>query len=136
MSNYFFIRNPYKTRLWEDILMTGEFELSGIRSHPAKKVIQKIQPGDKGLFYNKNENKQVIGVLSAITAAYPDPKDSTGIWQAVTFQPEVTFEMPVALSQIKELEIFQESPVIKIPQLSVAEITKEQFEAVIEISNK
>lgn len=132
--NYYFIRNPYKTRLWEDILMTGEFELSGIRSHPAKKVMQKIQPGDKALFYNKNENKQVMGVLSAITTVYPDPKDSTGKWLAVSFQPEVTLEKPVTLSQIRELKTFQESPVIKIPQLSVAEITKEQFEAIMEMS--
>lgn len=134
MLSYYFIRNPYKTRLWEDILMTGDFELSGIRSHPAKKVMQNIQPGDKALFYNKNENKQVMGVLLAKSAAYADPKDSTGKWTAVAFHPEETLEKPVSLSQIRELREFKESPVIKIPQLSVAEITEEQFRVILNLS--
>lgn len=134
MINFYYIRNPYNTRLWEDILMEGTFQLIGIRSHPARKIIEKIQPGDKALFYNKNENKQVVGVLSAKTKPYSDPTDSSGKWIGITLQPQETFTNPVSLSEIKELKEFSDSKVIKQPRLTVVEITEEQFEAIIELS--
>lgn len=58
----------------------------------------------------------------------------TDKWLAVTFESKETLEKPDPLSEIKRLEIFQDSPVLIIPQLSVAGITKEQYEAILQLS--
>ena len=42
---YWFIRSPFKTRKWEDILMSGVFNLYGIRNYSAKNNIAKIKKG-------------------------------------------------------------------------------------------
>lgn len=106
--NYWFIRSPYKTRSWDDILLQDSLKLYGIRSYPSRKNISLMKPGDLALWYSSVHKKSIYGILKVISKPYPDPTSSDD-WLAIDLKPKETFEKPITITDMKK----------KLPELKI-----------------
>jgi len=66
--------------------------------------------------------------------AYPDPTSSKPEWLSIEFVPEITFEHPITLEQLKETEGLQELKLFKQPRLSVMPLTEAEYLAIEKIT--
>lgn len=132
--NYWFVKSPFRTRSWQDVLVKGIFKLYGIRNHQSKNNISKIKTGDKALFYHGPSGKQIYGIMKVNKPAYPDPTTNDPKWLAIDFEPVVTFDVPVRLEQIRLIPELQNITLLKQPRVSVAPLTKKEFERISQIA--
>jgi predicted RNA-binding protein with PUA-like domain len=132
--NYWLVKSPFRTRSWQDVLVKGVFKLYGIRNHQSKNNISKMKPGDKTLFYHSLSGKQIYGIMQVNKPAYPDPTTNALNWLAIELEPVMTFDVPVRLEQIRSIPDLQNITLLKQPRVSVAPLTKREFDKIVEIT--
>jgi len=125
-----FVRSPFKTRKWEDVLMSEVFHLYGIRNYAAKKNISQMQNGDMALWYSSSAGKKVYGTMRIKGKAFID-KTSDNNWLAIDFIPKTSFPNPVTLETIKQSQLFLDSNILKQKRISVVEITKNEYKEIL-----
>lgn len=129
---YWFIRSPYKTRKWEDVLMSGIFKLYGIRNYAAKKNISGMRKDDKVLWYSSTSGKKIFGTMKIKGTAYQDNTTEDN-WLAIDLIPVTTFEKPISYTELKKNVILMNSNIINQTRISVVEITNVEYNEVIRI---
>jgi predicted RNA-binding protein with PUA-like domain len=132
--NYWFVKSPFRTRSWQDVLVKGIFKLYGIRNHQSKNNIGKMKIGDKAFFYHGPSGRQVYGVMQVVKKAYPDPTSNTTGWLSVDFEPVQTFDYPISLNQIRFIPEIENTSFIKQPRVTVSPLTKEEFEKIVTVA--
>ena len=129
MPKYWFIRSPYKSRTWQDVLMQDVFKLYGIRSHAAKNNIAQMQKGDKVLWYSSSQGKKVFGIMKVSSKPYTDTTSSNR-WLAIDFKPVKTFTNALTLVELNNM--FTEIPIfLKQQRIAVTQLTQTEFETII-----
>lgn len=127
---YWFVRSPFKTRKWGDVLIAGVFNLYGIRNYAAKNNIAEMQKGDLALWYSSKAGKMVYGTMQAKGKAFID-KTSENDWLAIDFIPKTSLANPVSLEIIKQNEKLSNSNILKQKRISVVEITENEYKAIL-----
>jgi len=131
---YWFVRSPFKTRKWEDVLMTGVFNLYGIRNYAAKNNISNMEKGDMALWYSSSAGRMVYGTMQVKEKAFTDKTNTN--WQAIDFIPKISFIHQVTLKKITENSFFVDSNIIKQKRISVVEISKKEYDKILKIGMK
>lgn len=129
---YWFVRSPFKTRKWEDVLMTGVFNLYGIRGNAAKKNISEMQKGDMAFWYSSSAGKKIYGIMKVKNNAISDNTADTD-WLAIDFIPKTSLSIPIPIKTISEIELFSDSRILKQKRISVVEISKNEYDAIVKI---
>jgi predicted RNA-binding protein with PUA-like domain len=93
-----------------------------------------MKKGDRVFFYHTGKEKAVIGSAKVSVPAYADPKDKSGKLVVVELVPDRKLDRPVTLAEIKAAGRFADSPLVRIPRLSVMPVTDEQWEAIEEMA--
>ncbi|MGD9157995.1 MAG: EVE domain-containing protein [Desulfobacteraceae bacterium] len=130
---YWFVRSPFKTRTWEDVLMAGVFSLYGIRGNAAKKNISEMKKGDLALWYSSAAGKKIFGIMKVKNTAYPD-STSDSYWLAIDFIPVTTLKRPIPFEEIKNNQHLSGSSIVKQIRISVTNVLKEEYQKIITIS--
>ena len=134
MPKYWFVRSPYKSRTWQDVLMKDVLKLYGIRSHAAKSNIAQMQKEDKVLWYSSSQGKKVFGVMKVSSNPYTDTTSSNG-WLAIDFKPVKTFAYAITLVELNNM--FNETPnFLKQQRVSVTQLSKTEFETIVQYHKK
>jgi predicted RNA-binding protein with PUA-like domain len=127
---YWLVRSPYKTRKWEDVLMSSIFKLYGIRNYVARDNISKMSKGDCALWYSSSAGKKIFGTMKVEKTAYQD-NTSEGNWLSLDFVPFSTFAKHITFQKVKENQILSKSKIITQIRITVVEITKEEYDEVL-----
>lgn len=134
--NYWLIKSePYKYH-WDDLVKDGQTHWDGVRNYSARLHMMDMKLGDLLLFYHSNEGKEVVGVAKVVNEHYPDPTSDDPKWVVVDVAPEHKLKKPVTLAEIKAEPTLSEMKLVKIGRLSVAPVTKAEFDKVIEMSEQ
>src|SRR5438477_3743608 len=51
---------------------------SGVRNALAQKHLRTIKKGDRLFYYDSGDERAVVGIVKAVSDAYPDPEDPSG----------------------------------------------------------
>ena len=80
--------------------------------------------------YHSNEWKEIVGIAEVVKKAYPDPTAlwEKGDWVVVDIIPKISLKRPVALEHIKTESQLVNMCLLKRQRLSVAPVTKEEFD--------
>jgi len=134
--NYWLFKSEPSTWSWDDQLKAGKkgTEWNGVRNFQARKNMQKMKKGDKGLFYHSGDERRVMGVVEVIKEAYPDHTAEEGDWQMVDIVAVQGLKNPVNLSEIKEHPLLEDMVLVKQGRLSVSPVTKQEFEVIVELA--
>jgi predicted RNA-binding protein with PUA-like domain len=100
---------------------------SGVRNALAQRHLRAIEKGDRIFYYHTGNERAVVGIARALSAAYPDPEDASGKYVAVDIAPVKRLPRPVTLAEIKADATFKDFPLVRIARLSVMPVTDAEW---------
>jgi predicted RNA-binding protein with PUA-like domain len=121
---------------FDALVKDGETRWSGVKNPQAQKNLRSVKKGDTILYYHTGDVKAVVGLAKAKANAYLDPEDSAGKLSVVDVLPVRPLKRPVTLAELKANPAFRDSPLVRIPRLSVMPITDEEWAAVEKLAGE
>ena len=106
----------------------------GVRNYQAANNLRKIKKGDLCFFYHSNIGKEIVGIVSVIKEAYPDPTDKTKKFVAIQVKFEKKLEHPVSLKNIKKTKELKDLPLINQSRLSVMPVATKHWKIILNMS--
>ena len=133
-SPYWLVKQEPESYSWDDLVRDHGTEWTGVRNFQARNNLRQMKVGDRLLFYHSGEEKAVVGIAQVAKAGYPDPTADEGEWVAVNIKPVKPLQEPVPLTTIKAAPELAEMLLVRQSRLSVMPVTKEEFEAIVALS--
>ena len=106
----------------------------GVRNYQAANYLKKMKIGDLCFFYHSNIGKEIVGIVSVIKEAYPDPTDKTKKFVAVDIRFKKKLDRSVGLESIKKTKELKDLPLIKQSRLSVMPIITKHWKIILNMS--
>jgi len=88
------------------------------------------------MFYHSNEGKEVVGIAKVAKEAYQDPTTTDPNWLVVDLVPHETLKTPVTLQEIKADASLQNIHLVRQGRLSVISLKREEFDRIVELSER
>lgn len=121
---------------FDDFVKDGGTVWSGVKNPLAQKHLRSIKKGDTVFYYHTGDEKAVVGIAKAATAAYADPEDPAGKAHVVDLVPVRKLPRSVSLSEIKADRRFKEFPLTYMPRLSVMPVTDQQWDWIVAMATE
>jgi len=131
--NYWLVKFAPFRYSWQDVLRNGRFEIYSVRNAQARNNLNQMRMNDEVLFYHSQEENCVMGKMKVIEEAHQDKTTDDSRWVSVTFEPELSFENPVSLSDIKQIKSLSLTGLIKQPRLAVMQLSPEEFDLIVKL---
>lgn len=131
---YWLVKSEPFKYAWHQFLTDGRTFWDGVRNYQARNNLRAMAEGDMCLFYHSNEGKEVVGIAKVVRAAYQDPTTDDTNWVCVDLVPHVQLKNTVTLAQIKADNRLQQIGLVKQSRLSVVELTRDEFDIILELS--
>ena len=106
----------------------------GVRNYQAANNLRKMKKGDLCFFYHSNIGKEIVGIVSIIKEAYPDPTDKTKKFVAIKVRFEKKLRRPVSLESIKKTKELKDLTLIKQSRLSVMPVGTKHWKNILNMS--
>ena len=132
--NYRMLKQEPEKYSFDDLLVEGETDWTGVRNFQARNNLRETLVGDKVLLYHSVSEKTVVGLAEVSKKAFQDAADETGKWIAVEIKPIEKFTKAVTPDEIKADPNLQNIALIKQSRLSVLPLTSEEFEQILRLS--
>lgn len=126
---------PFKYS-WDQFVKDGQTFWDGVRNYAARNNLKAMKKGDELFFYHSNEGLEIVGIAKVVKEAYQDPTTEEDAWVVVDIKPVKKLKHPVSLQQIKTDERLKNMALIRLGRLSVQPVTDEEWNIVLELSNK
>lgn len=121
---------------WDDLVASEDAMWNGVRNYAASNNMQRMAKGDPVFIYHSGKKPAIVGIAEVSRPHYDDPADPTGTWSVVNVRAKQKLKHPVHLSTIKKNKVFAESSLVKNSRLSVHELSEDQFNEVLSLSEK
>jgi predicted RNA-binding protein with PUA-like domain len=131
---YWLMKSEPDVFSYDDLIAKGQEHWDGVRNYTARNNMRAMKVGDKALFYHSNIDKAVVGIMKIIKTAYQDPTTNETQWVCVDVAPFKKLKNPVSLADIKANPKLQEIKMIKQSRLSIIDLTKTEFEEILNMS--
>jgi predicted RNA-binding protein with PUA-like domain len=99
----------------------------GVKNPQALRNLRLVKQGDRLLIYHTGDEKAVVGVATALGAAYPDPKKNDPKLVVIDLAPLAALPRAVTLAEIKASPKFGGWELVRLPRLSVMPVSKEHW---------
>jgi predicted RNA-binding protein with PUA-like domain len=126
--NHWIVKSEPEAYSWTNFMQDGRTAWTGVRNYQARINLRSMKKGDPVLFYHSVSEKQIVGLARVVREAYPDPTAKEGDWVCVDLVPVEKLARPVTLDAIKNDSAFKDMLLVKNSRLSVAPVTKAQFD--------
>lgn len=118
---------------WDDQLKVDREAWSGVRNHLAARHLRDMRSGDTAFFYHSVTEKRIVGIVSIVGEAEPDPSDPSGKFVIVWVKALKPFAEPVTLATIKADPDLTELPLVRQARLSVMPIPDAAWAKICEL---
>jgi predicted RNA-binding protein with PUA-like domain len=134
--NYWIIKSEPVKYPWDKLVNDGSTFWDGVRNYTARNNLREMKIGDICCFYHSNEGKEIIGLAKVIKESYQDPTTPDPAWVVVDIEPLEKLKAPVTLEQMKKEPMLRNIDLIRIGRLSVSKLKKEEFDFILELSER
>jgi predicted RNA-binding protein with PUA-like domain len=121
--NYFLFKSEPGVYSFDDLLRDGETIWDGVTAPAAVKNLREMKAGTRWIFYHTGDERTAVGTGTVVSVDPSDPKVPI-----VRVKVGKRLKHPKTLDAIKAQKIFKTSPLLTIGRLSVAPLTKEQWD--------
>ena len=115
---------------YDDLEREGRARWDGVKNPVALRNLAAMKAGDAVFIYHTGDEKAVVGEAVVARSAYPDPKAGNPRLLVVDLEPRGRLPRPVPLAELKALDAFAESPLVRQGRLSVVPLTAAQWKLV------
>ncbi len=134
--NYWLVKSePFKYS-WDKFVQDGTTFWDGVRNYQARNNLRAMQHGDFVMFYHSNEGKEIVGIAKVVKESYQDPTTDDTNWVVVDLSPVQKLKTPISLETIKQDDFLKDIGLVRQGRLSVMSLKKEEFDRIIELSEK
>ena len=134
VKSYWLMKSEPDAYSWDDLVAEGEGTWDGVRNYRARNNLQAMKPGDLAFFYHSNIGLEIVGIAEITVSGLADPSDDSGRWAAVKLKPVRKLKRAVTLKEIKADPHLAEIELIKLSRLSVAAITRPEWDYIVALS--
>ncbi|MBV9107213.1 MAG: EVE domain-containing protein [Verrucomicrobia bacterium] len=134
MSQYWLVKQEPTAYSWDQFTADGKTDWTGVRNFQARNNLRSMKLGDPVFYYHSVNGKAVVGIAKVTREAFRDPTAAEGDWSAVELTPVKPIRPPVKIDQIKQDARLRDVPLLRNSRLSVMKLTKEQFEAILQLA--
>lgn len=130
----FLVKTEPSTYSFADLRRDRRTVWDGISNPVALKHLATIRKGDTVVVYHTGDEKQAVGLATAASDAYPDPKLGDPKRVVVDLQADAPLATPVTLAQVKADAVLKGNDLARLPRLSVVPFTEEQFQRLMKLA--
>lgn len=134
--NYWLIKSEPNTYSWGDLVKLGRDHWDGVRNFKARNNIKQMKVGDLCLFYHSVNKKSVVGIAEVVKEYYKDPTTDDHRWYVMDVVPVRKLKRPVTLAEVKADDRLSEMQLVRYSRLSVQVVKKEEFDIILEMSER
>jgi predicted RNA-binding protein with PUA-like domain len=121
--NYYLFKSEPGVYSFDDLERDGETTWDGVTNPTAVKNLREMKAGAKWIFYHTGDERTAVGTGTVVSVDAADPKVPI-----VRVKAGKRLKKPKTLDTIKAQKVFAKSPLLTIGRLSVAPLTKEQWD--------
>jgi predicted RNA-binding protein with PUA-like domain len=136
MSQYWLVKQEPTAYSWDQFVVDGKTDWTGVRNFQARNNLRSMKAGDQVLYYHSVNGKAVVGIAVVSREAFPDPTATSGDWSAVEIKPVRPVNPPVTLDKIKSDPALAQIPLLRQGRLSVMSLSKNEFEGVLGLTRQ
>jgi predicted RNA-binding protein with PUA-like domain len=119
---YWLIKSEPETWSWDDQVEKKVEHWDGVRNFTARANLNAMKKGDQCFFYHSGGERQIVGTVSVVKEAYPDPSDESGRFVMVDVKTGEALKTPVTLKQVKEETRLADMELVRLSRLSVQKV--------------
>ncbi len=131
---YWLVKSEPSKYSWDQFVKDKQTSWDGVRNFRARNNLRAMKKGDEVFFYHSNEGLEIVGIAKVVGEAYQDPTTSDPNWVVVDLKPVTKLKSPVPLTVMKQDERLSGIELIKLSRLSVAAITSDEWQVILELS--
>lgn len=132
--NYWLMKTEPGTYSWDDLVKDKKTVWDGVRNFQARSNIKAMKKGDTIFIYHSGEGKEIIGLAKISKEHFPDPKDKD--WAVVEISVDKKLKRPITLAEVKATKKLADMVLVRSSRLSVQPVKKEEFDLVMQMSQK
>jgi len=117
-----------------DLVKDRKTTWSGVKNAVALKHLRNVARGDVIVVYHTGNEKAVVGLAHAVSAAYPDPALADPKRVVVDIAPDRALASPVALATFRADPVLRTTDLVRISRLSVVPLDARQLARILELS--
>ncbi len=134
--NYWLVKSePFKYS-WDQFIKDKKTFWDGVRNYTARNNMRAMKKGDHVFFYHSNEGKEIVGLAKVVKEHYQDPTTEDPAWSVVDLAPVKALKRSITLAEIKADKKLAGIQLVKQARLSVASLTKKEFDYILKLSEK
>lgn len=133
-KSYWLIKSEPDEYGWDDLAQAGEGVWSGVKNAQASNNLKAMEKEDEAFFYHSRTGLEIVGICEVSEEHFPDPTDDGGRWVAVRVKPIRKLDDSVTLKAMKANPRLKDMATIKQSRLSVAPVTKAQWDEILKMS--
>ena len=119
---------------YSDLERDGKTIWDGVTNNLALKHLRSIKKGDAVLVYHTGDEKAVTGLAEAVSDPYPDPTQNDVKLAVVDLKPKKACRRSLSLGEIKGLKEMADSPLVRMPRLSVMPLTDKEWDKLTDLT--
>ena len=127
MAGRWLLKTEPSTYSFADLQRDKRTVWDGVKNPMALKNLGQVAKGDRLFIYHTGDERAVVGIATALSAAYPDPKQNNPKLLVIDLGAEAQLRRPVTLAEIKASPRFKGWELVRLPRLSVMPVTVEQW---------
>jgi predicted RNA-binding protein with PUA-like domain len=131
MSAFLFKTEP-GTYSFDDLVRDKTTTWDGVSNPVALKHLGQVKKGDTIAIYHTGDEKQVVGLATAASDPFPDPKQDNPKRLVVKLKAEKALPFAVPLSAFRADDILATTELVRLPRLSIVPLTKAHFTRLLE----
>jgi predicted RNA-binding protein with PUA-like domain len=131
MPSYWLLKTEPGEYSYADLERDQRAEWDGVTNPTAQKNMRSMKADDLCVIYHTGDEKQAVGLARVVREPYPDPSDGAGRLVLVDIAPAGALGRATTLAEIRQNPLFEQSPLTRIPRLSVVPLEPAQFEALV-----
>ena len=133
---YWLVKSEPNAYSWNDLIEEKVGVWDGVRNYQARNNLKAMKVDDQVLFYHSVSDREVVGITKVVKEFYQDPTTDDERWVVVDLVPVRELKKPVGLKLMKADARLENMSLIKQSRLSVCPLTKEEFDVVLELSER
>ena len=131
MPQYWLMKSEPDTYGWDDLVAEGEGTWDGVKNAQASNNMKAMKKGDQVFFYHSRQGLDVVGIMEVSEEHSPDVTTDPDRWVVVKVKPVRKLDKPVSLKAMKQNPELKDLAIIKQSRLSVAPVTKSEWQAIL-----
>lgn len=133
MTGYWLVKSEPEAFSWDQQVANQVEPWTGVRNHSARNNLKAMRKGDLAFFYHSNVGKQIVGIVTVVREAYPDPTAQSGDWVCVDMKAVRPLPSPVTLAEVKANPNLADILLVKQSRLSVMPISQPHWDRICQM---